>query len=676
MADTNTKAKAPAKSTRARKATAAQTAIVEAALAQSPLEMVAFADLADTEYNVRIIPHTPEEIVSLAATIKAVGILQNLIVINLPDGSRGVVAGRGRMTATALLVQEGVITADQLFVPVKVIPEALAKDASYIENMKRKAMHPAEQLISFRTRAEEGQTPAQIAGLLGYSVRHVERTLKLANLAPALIQELAKDAINLEQCQALSLTDSHEHQMEIWTSAKSQYGHQSPSTAYLRSKIVNDSMTTDAPLFRFIGLEAYEAEGGLLRHDLFTEENTGWADSHLVRKIAQEKLEQAAQRLQQEEGWGWSLARIERVSEYHPDNKTWCHRMPEPDFTPEEQVRYDSLSDAVDATDNYDDENTLQQQLEDLEAAAVNRQLTPEFKAGLGVAVSVNRATGELDIQRAIGKVETKPQMAANTSSANTAANDNERSEVITMRPPVLRADSYAATLVEAMSSERTLAVQAVLASTPKVAMALLTWKFCREMFEGEWCMRVQDPLRINLHQQTLVLQSHAPSGREGAAWLAIQAQQAELQAMLPANWKQDFTWLLEWSDEDVQKLLAFCVATAVDGVQKRVNSKTDSSSLETLETALDIDLYDWWQPTAENYFSKISKDQISDAVHDAGFSGRSRDLLKLKKGDAAALAEETLADTRWVPDWMTRPQATKAEDSTNATETLTDHAA
>lgn len=675
MADTNTKAKAPAKSTRARKATAAQTASVEAALADSPLEMVAFADLADTEYNARIIPHTPEEIASLAATIRAVGILQNLIVINLPDGRRGVVGGRGRMTATALLVQEGFITADQPFVPVKAIPEALAKDASYIENVQRKAMHPAEQLISFRARAESGQTPAQIADQLGYSVRHVGRCLKLANLAPELIQELAKDAITLEQCQALSMEDSQERQVQIWTAAKQAYGNRSPQIDWLRNQIVNDSMTTDAPLFRFIGLEAYETAGGVLRHDLFTEENTGWADSHLVRKIAQDKLEREALRLQQGEGWGWSLARIERISEYHPDNKTWCHRMPEPDFTPEEQVRYEMLSDAVDASENYDDENALQQQLEDLEAAAVNRQLTPEFKAGLGVVVSINRCTGELEIQRAIGKVEKRPETAANTASGSTATINTEQSGVITMRPPVLRADSYAATLVEAMSSERTLAVQAVLASTPGVAMALLTWKFCREVFDGEWCTNVQDPLRINLHEQTLVMRSDAPSGEEGAAWLAIQARQAELQAMLPVNWKQDFTWLLEWSDEDVRKLLAFCVATAVDGKQKRANSRTDRSPLETLETALNIDLYDWWQPTAENYFSKITKDQISEAVHDAGFSGRARDLMKLKKADAAELAEATLADTRWVPDWMTRPQATKAEDRTDTTDTATDTA-
>ncbi|MGY6031856.1 hypothetical protein [Phytobacter sp. AG2a] len=45
---------------------------------------------------------------------------------------------------------------------------------------------------------------------------------------------------------------------------------------------------------------------------------------------------------------------------------------------------------------------------------------------------------------------------------------------------------------------------------------------------------------------------------------------------------------------------------------------------------------------------------------------------MKLKKADAAELAEDTLADTRWVPDWMTRPQAAKAEDRTDTTDTAT----
>ncbi|BBE80748.1 MULTISPECIES: ParB/RepB/Spo0J family partition protein [Phytobacter] len=674
MADTNTKAKAPAKSTRARKATAVQTASVEAALAQSPLEMVAFSDLVDTEYNARIIPHTPEEIASLAATIKAVGILQNLIVINLPGGRRGVVGGRGRMTATAKLVEEGFIAADQLFVPVKAIPVELAKDASYIENMKRKAMHPAEQLISFRMRSEEGQTAAQIADLLGYTVRHVERCLKLANLAPELIQELANDAITLEQCQVLTLEPDQARQVQIWTAAKQYYGNGVPQLTWLRNQIVSGEMTMASPAFRFVGPEAYEAEGGALRRDLFSVETEGWADTLLVNRLVQSKLDAEALRLQQEEGWGWSLARIEPVKNYHPDNKSWYFAMPEPEYTAAERQRIEALDAALEESDNYDDENQFQQELEDLEAAAVNRQLTPEFKAGLGIVVSMSRDGSDFYIQRAIGKVEDLPKTRSQDADVT---NENG---VITLRQPDIKADAFSANLVETLSAERSLVTQAVLATSPKVAMALLTWTFCREVFEGDWCTGVQAPLCINLHQQTWTLQSNAPSGREGAAWLAIQGQQAALQAMLPANWKQDFTWLLEWSEQAVQALLAFCVASAVNGVQKRANGKTDRSPLDVLETALDIDLYDWWQPTAENYFSKISKDQIADAVQEAGFAERSRDVLKLKKGDAATLAQDILTDTRWVPDWMTRPQPLTAADDastdTTATPSATDHAA
>ncbi|VYU21337.1 hypothetical protein [Metakosakonia massiliensis] len=669
MAGANTKAKPVNKSTRSRKVPAVANASLEAALANSPLEMVAFADLTDTEYNARIIPHTPEEIAGLAATIRAVGILQNLIVINLPDGRRGVVGGRGRMTATALLVQEGFITADQPFVPVKAIPEALAKDASYIENMKRRAMHPAEQLINFRNRAEEGQSPAQIADQLGYPVRHVERCLRLANLAPELIQELAKDAITLEQCQALSLETDQSRQVEVWSAAKQYYGNGAPQVNYLRNQILSGELATATPIFRFVGQEAYEAGGGTVRRDLFSEDEDGWADSQLVSRIAQDKLEREAQRLQQEEGWGWSLARLEPVRNYYPDNKSWRLAMPEPEYTSAERLRIDALDAALEASETYDDENALQQELEDLEAAAVSRLLTPEFRAGLGIVVSMSRDGSEFFIQRAVDKVEDKPQARPQDDKGGS---DNG---VATIRQPGIRVDDFPATLVSALSAERSLAVQAALAASPKVALALLTWTFCREIFEGEWCGRAQEPLRIHLHRQTGILKAEAPSGHIGTAWREMDARHNALQATLPVKWKKDFTWLLEWPDEQVQALLAFCVASAVDGKQKRTNGRTDSSPLEIPEAALDIDLYDWWQPTAENYFSKITKDQISEAVHDAGFSGRARDLMKLKKADAAELAEATLADTRWVPDWMTRPQATKAEDRTDTTDTATDTA-
>ncbi|WP_252389549.1 helix-turn-helix domain-containing protein, partial [Escherichia coli] len=47
-----------------------------------------------------------------------------------------------------------------------------------------------EQIAGFRAMAQEGKTPAQIGDLLGYSPRYVQRMLKLADLAPVILDAL------------------------------------------------------------------------------------------------------------------------------------------------------------------------------------------------------------------------------------------------------------------------------------------------------------------------------------------------------------------------------------------------------------------------------------------------------------------------------------------------------
>lgn len=57
--------------------------------------------------------------------------------------------------------------------------------------------------------------------------------------------------------------------------------------------------------------------------------------------------------------------------------------------------------------------------------------------------------------------------------------------------------------------------------------------------------------------------------------------------------------------------------------------------------------------PTKENYFGRISKEQISDAFVNAGKMAQAASVLKMKKGDAAQLAEDEMAPMRWVPDCL-----------------------
>ncbi|HBX8069671.1 TPA: hypothetical protein MIH13_28230, partial [Klebsiella pneumoniae] len=113
--------------------------------------------LVKSPLNVRTIPYPAEKVCSMADSIEAIGLLQNLVVHNLPDGRCGVAAGGRRLKALQLLQSENRIDAGYQ-VMVKKVPDELAVAASMAENEQQMAMHPSEQIAGFRTLAEQGKT--------------------------------------------------------------------------------------------------------------------------------------------------------------------------------------------------------------------------------------------------------------------------------------------------------------------------------------------------------------------------------------------------------------------------------------------------------------------------------------------------------------------------------------
>ncbi len=183
MSVTESKTKTERKSSR--KPSKEQETALSALLAQTAEVSVPLASLIKSPLNVRTVPYSAESVSELAESIKGVGLLQNLVVHTLPGDRYGVAAGGRRLAALNMLAERGIIPADWP-VRVKVIPQELATAASMTENGHRRDMHPAEQIAGFRAMAQEGKTPAQIGDLLGYSPRHVQRMLKLADLAPVI----------------------------------------------------------------------------------------------------------------------------------------------------------------------------------------------------------------------------------------------------------------------------------------------------------------------------------------------------------------------------------------------------------------------------------------------------------------------------------------------------------
>ncbi len=204
----------------------------------------------------------------------------------------------------------------------------------------------------------------------------------------------------------------------------------------------------------------------------------------------------------------------------------------------------------------------------------------------------------------------------------------------------------------------------------PDKSLALLAWTLCLNVFgSGAY----SKPAQISLECEHYSLTSDAPSGKEGAAFMALMAEKSRLAALLPEGWSRDMTTFLSLSQEVLLSLLSFCTACSLNGVQTRECGHTSRSPLDSLESAIGFHMRDWWQPTKANFFGHLKKPQIITALNEAGLSGAARDAEKMKKGDAAEHAEHHMKDNRWVPCWMCAPHP--QTDATERTDNLADAA-
>ncbi|AXD74624.1 ParB/RepB/Spo0J family partition protein [Salmonella enterica subsp. enterica serovar Java] len=642
MSVAESKSKGAGKTSRKAKNVASDT-VLSAVLAQTEEQHVPLSALVKSPMNVRIVPYSAESVRELADSIKGIGLLQNLVVHALPDGLYGVAAGGRRLAAMNLLVTESTITPDWP-VRVKVVPEDLATAASLTENGQHLEMHAAEQIAGFRAMAAEGKTPAQTGDLLGYSPRHVQRMLKLAGLAPVILEALAADKITTEHCQALALEDNPDRQVQVYEAACRESWNNKPEVRVIRNLITDSQVSTlNNSKYVFVGEKAFSSDE--IRADLFSEEQGGFVDRLALDTALLEKLQVVAECLKEAEGWAWCAGRMEPVSRYGED-ATVYRIQDEPDavYTEQEQQCLDELQDQYDENQTASDEtDALESEMNVIECAAQLRAWTPEMRTESGVVVSWRQ--GEICVQRGV--------MLREQSET-----EDEPATVPTYERQPEPVDEISVPLLTRMCAERTLAVQAALMQQPEKSIALLAWTLCLNVFGSGAYNR---PAQISLDCKHYSLTNTAPSGKEGMAFLALMQEGQRLEKLLPEGWKQDFTTFFTLSTADLLALLSFCTACSLDGMQTRGTGGTTRSPLDKLETALAFHLRDWWQPTKADFFSGLRKPQIIAALNEAGLSGAARDAEKMKKGDAAELAEDKMRDTRWVPVWMRAPDAEKS---------------
>lgn len=589
-------------------------------------------------------------ITELADSIARVGLLQNLNVTKESDGVYGVIAGSRRLAALQRLVKQKQIPKD-FAVPCRVVDESVALTASLTENVHREAMNPADEFEAFAKLVAQGQSVEEVAANFGVTPPVVRRRLKLANVSPRLIADYRANEVTLEQLMALAVVDDHGAQEAAFYDMPEW--QRSPEN--LRDHLTRDEVDvrTDR-VIRFVGISLYEAAGGIVRRDLFAEdEQDGFiVDVPLLDRLAREKLE--ALRIDTlSEGWAWvdvgpratssELASFQRARKVRGTPTTKQQKRLEDIET--QCAPLDGRISELESCDETDMEATqaeydeLEAQRETLEAQreAIEEklmQVAPEVKALAGAVITIDHA-GNPIVHSGLLRSEDAQALKRNESAAALASTDAQTGE-----RPTKQGISEA--LARKLSSHRTAALQIELARQPSTALLALVHTLALRLLYDEYTS--DSPVKISGIRQTK-LANFADDIDTAPAALAFAECQQAWQARLPKDSGQLFTALMVLPQEDLLELLAVCVASTVDAVtSSEVNPNADD-----LARVLNLNMRQWWTATAGSYFCHVSKTKIEEAVQ-AFAPDQGARVAALKKSDMANEAERLAVGSDWLP--------------------------
>lgn len=210
-----------------------------------------------------------EDVVGLADDIAAHGLLQSLIGY-ADDDLIHIVGGGRRFQALRRIEDEGLIDGD-FPVPVLIRGVEEAIELSLSENLQQRTMSPVDEFFAFRALMEnEANSPQILAKRFGFSERVVRQRLRMAALAPEILDELAARKITLDVAMAYAKTQDQALQLLVFRAEKKRSWdpHRLTNISHALSM---KGLKTEDPVFRYLGAAAYEGAGGRYEDDLFIE---------------------------------------------------------------------------------------------------------------------------------------------------------------------------------------------------------------------------------------------------------------------------------------------------------------------------------------------------------------------------------------------------------------------
>jgi ParB family transcriptional regulator, chromosome partitioning protein len=603
------------------------------------IQQIPLSNLVPSTVNVRR-TGKKERVSELAASIKAHGLLQNLTVRPVGKGTKHagrfeVIAGGRRLAALQALAKDKAISADAN-IPCNVIEDGIAAEISLAENALQCPMHPADQYEAFAALHEKhGQSAEDIAARFGVTPLVVRQRLKLGAVSPKLIKAYRNDEMNLEQLMAFTITDDHAQQERVW---KELLPYRRDRETILAA-LAGDQVAADDRRAVFVGAEAYQAAGGVITHDLFDEKGGFFADPELLNRLVTEKLQAAADALKAE-GWKWIEAAMAfphevtaRMRRVYPKDANLTNAQRKRSKKVQQELRKIRESE-----DDWTPEMEAQDQRLEAEYDALERAgYSPRDKAKAGVIVALSH-NGGLRIECGLVRPEDEPKTKAKKKTAAEG-----RAEGPTL----------SAKLVTELTAYRTKGLRNSLGAHSAMALTALVHTLALHTFHDEVGAEVSC---LDIRPDSASLHREAEGIDESPAAVAIRERHEAWAKQLPEAPDDLWSFVAALDLARQVELLAHCTSLTAYAVQSPNGSPFERDAVR-LCTLTGLDMATAWQPTAANYFSRVSKEAILEAVREAAGEDAAKRIASLKKSAMATEAEKLVAGKGWLPPIL-RPAA------------------
>jgi ParB family chromosome partitioning protein len=657
----------------------------------SPSRDIPFDKLVLSQSNVRRIK-VGVSVEELAEDIARRGLLQGLHVRPVCDidgvetGLYEIPAGGRRFQALSLLVKQKRL-AKTAPIPCVVRDAAsgiLAEDDSLAENMQRVALHPLDQFRAFVALRDQGQGEEAIAAAFFVTPQIVKQRLKLACVAPALLEVYAADGMTLEQLMAFTVNPDHVRQVQVWDAVKTSWNKEPYA---IRRMLTETSIRASDRRVIFVGVEAFEDAGGVVLRDLFQDDGGGWLeDPALLDRLVADKLQAEAEALVAE-GWKW----IEVATDLPYGYSHGLRRLagdPAP-MTDEETaahaallVEYRELEEEYSDQDEFPEE--IDARLGKLEVAMEAYEQRPLiFDAAeisqAGAFVTLDR-DGSLAIHRGYVRPEDEPceeavgQENEEGVSSRPLSTVTSGETVITSAGQPLGADlpededagakkPLPERLVMELTAHRTLALREAIGRSPDVALTLLLLKLVTDTFR----MSSASGSCLEASVRHVYMSAPAADLKDSLVGKLLDERHAAWEAELPLD-DDAALWgyLMELDQGSRLALLAHCLSFGINALHEKVNPYGAGLSANGLTRrmahadlvarAVDLDMVDaGWEPTVDSYLGRVPKARILEAVREAKGERTAQLLDHLKKGEMATEAERLLKGSGWLPEILRR---------------------